>query len=200
MLWKILSCIAAVCLAVGCYFSYINKDALKDERVRETRAVANLDESKKEITSKTDIKGRKTKDLADLEKQRDDTKADVAKANEDITTKTQEVDLSTLQAKHKHRTPAHEVPVDPEQIHIISGTEGVLMTEAGSISAVPVEMRYKATVVRRFWVSNQVPLLHLARIDIPGMDQTLELRDYGANAKPMMLMPSPDEPKIRVEP
>lgn len=116
--------------------------------------------------------------------------------------KTQEVDLTTLGTKHKHGTGAgrHDAPIDPDKIHVVAGTEGVLMTEAGSVSAVPVELRYKSTLVRRFWVSNQVPLLHLARIDIPGLDQTLELRDYGANAKPMMLMPDPNEPKIRVEP
>ena len=94
----------------------------------------------------------------------------------------------------------HDVEIDPEKIHIVSGTEGLLMTEAGTVSAVPVEVLYKSTVLRRFWVSNQVPLLHLARIDIPGIQQTLELRDYGASAKPMMLMPDPNEPKIRLDP
>lgn len=92
MLWKILSGIAAAFLVVGVVFSYFNQGALREEKSRDVAAQNNLSEAKAEIKKHVEIKDRKTKDLADMEKQRDDAKGAVAKAGEDIVTKQKEVD------------------------------------------------------------------------------------------------------------
>jgi len=92
MLWKILSGIAALCLAVGAYFSYVNQGALRQERARNKSARENLDTAKKEGLKQIADKERKAKDLTDLEKQRDDAKGEVTKANDAIVAKQQESD------------------------------------------------------------------------------------------------------------
>jgi hypothetical protein len=80
-----------------------------------------------------------------------------------------------------------------------TGKEARLMTLAGTLTAVPVEVKYRNTVVKRLWMSREVPVVHLARIEIPGIQQMMDLYDYGVDAKPRMLMPDPKAPQIRLE-
>jgi hypothetical protein len=80
-----------------------------------------------------------------------------------------------------------------------SGREVQLMTLAGTVPAVPLEVRYRNTVVKRMWLSREIPVLQLAKIEIPGIGQAMEVRDFGVDAKPMMAIPPPDAPKVKLE-
>ena len=73
------------------------------------------------------------------------------------------------------------------------------MTAAGTVAAIPVEVMFRSTVVKRLWMSRQVPVLHLAKLEIPAIEHSMEVRDFGIDAKPRMVLPGPDDPKIRVE-
>ena len=54
-------------------------------------------------------------------------------------------------------------------------------------------------MVKRVWVSQQVPLLHVAKMEIPGIGHTIEVRDFGINAQPQLVMPRPGTAKIKLE-
>ena len=73
------------------------------------------------------------------------------------------------------------------------------MTLAGTVAAIPVEVMLRGTVLKRLWMSRQVPVLHLAKLEIPAIEHAMEVRDFGIDAKPRMVLPSPDEPRIRME-
>jgi hypothetical protein len=85
------------------------------------------------------------------------------------------------------------------KLYLRTGKEARLMTLAGTVAAVPVEVMLKATVIKRIWMSRQVPVLHLAKMEIPAIEHSMEVRDFGIDAKPRMRLPSPDDPKIRME-
>lgn len=74
-----------------------------------------------------------------------------------------------------------------------------LMTLAGTVSAVPVEVRVRSTLIQRVWVSNEVPLLQLAKMELPGIGHTLEVREFGRNARPQMVVPTTDAPKVAID-
>lgn len=74
-----------------------------------------------------------------------------------------------------------------------------LMTLAGTVSAVPTEVRYASTVIKRIWVSREVPILHLAKLEIPAIEHSIEVRDFGRNAKPEMILPVAGSPTINLE-
>jgi hypothetical protein len=104
-------------------------------------------------------------------------------------------EIVSAEAKQRASAPA---PVrKPKGLR--TGKETRLMTFAGTLTAVPVEVTYRDTVVKRLWLSRDVPVVHLARIEIPGIQQTMDLYDYGVDAKPRMLMPEPNAPKVRLE-
>lgn len=92
MLWKILSVLSAICLAVGLWFSYQNKHALEEERVLELRSDQNLKSVKADQVKKTDSKGKRNKELDEYTKQRNDTQVQVAKVNADISEKQKETE------------------------------------------------------------------------------------------------------------
>jgi hypothetical protein len=74
-----------------------------------------------------------------------------------------------------------------------------LMTPAGTLTATAVEVRLRSTMVKRIWTSDQVPILHLARLEIPGLAHTIEVRDFGINARSQMVLPAPGTAKIKLE-
>lgn len=74
-----------------------------------------------------------------------------------------------------------------------------LVTAAGSVSATPVEFLLRQTVVKRMWVSAQVPILGLAKLELPALGHTMEVRDFGVDARPQMITPVPGTPKVGVE-
>ena len=74
-----------------------------------------------------------------------------------------------------------------------------LMTLAGTVTATPIEVRLRSTMVKRIWTSPQVPLVHLAKLEIPGIAHTIEVRDFGINAHSQMVLPAPGTAKIKLE-
>jgi hypothetical protein len=80
------------------------------------------------------------------------------------------------------------------------GKPARLMTLAGTVTAEPLEVRYRQLVVKRYWLSREVPILHLAKIEFPGIRYTMEARDYGVDARPRMVLPAPGDKKIKMEP
>jgi len=82
---------------------------------------------------------------------------------------------------------------------IQSGRETQLMTLAGTVPAVPLEVRYRSTVIKRMWMSREIPVLQLAKVEIPGIGQAMEVRDFGVDAKPLMPIPPADRPKVKLE-
>jgi hypothetical protein len=73
------------------------------------------------------------------------------------------------------------------------------MTPAGTVTAVPIEAVYRSTVIKRTWVSREIPILQLAKIEIPRIAHALEVLEYGVNAKPRMLLPDPKTPRVKLE-
>lgn len=106
MLWKILSALSAICLAVSLWFSYQNKHALEEERVLELRSDQNLKSVKADQVKKTDSKGKRNKELDEFTKQRNDTQVQVAKVNADISEKVKQTEdlKKTLDEKQKQLT------------------------------------------------------------------------------------------------
>ena len=87
----------------------------------------------------------------------------------------------------------------PEPPVVRSGKETRLMTPAGTVTAVPIEVMYRSTVIKRTWVSREIPILQLAKIEIPRISHALEVAEYGVNAKPRMLLPDPKTPQVKLE-
>ncbi|MBZ4417736.1 hypothetical protein [Myxococcus sp. RHSTA-1-4] len=80
-----------------------------------------------------------------------------------------------------------------------AGKEARLMTHAGTVTAVPVEVVLRSTVLKRMWMSREIPVIQLAKIEIPGIGQSMEVAEYGVDAKSRIRMPLPNEPQIRME-
>lgn len=80
-----------------------------------------------------------------------------------------------------------------------SGKESRLMTPAGTVTAIPIEVLYRSTVVKRTWMSREIPILNLAKIEIPRIAHALEVQEYGVNAKSRMLLPDPKTPTVKLE-
>jgi hypothetical protein len=93
-------------------------------------------------------------------------------------------------------TPAQR-PAEPPVVR--SGKETRLMTPAGTVTAVPIEVMYRSTVIKRTWMSREIPILQLAKVEIPRIAHALEVFEYGVNAKPRMLLPDPKTPRVKLE-
>ncbi|MBX5482001.1 MAG: hypothetical protein IRZ16_09220 [Myxococcaceae bacterium] len=96
-------------------------------------------------------------------------------------------------------SPDDEPKGDPSYIRVGVGGEKRLMTLAGTVTAVPTEVRYGTTVVKRIWMSREIPLMHLAKLEVPPIDYAIEIRDYGRDAKPRMILPVDGVPKLSFE-
>jgi hypothetical protein len=75
-----------------------------------------------------------------------------------------------------------------------------LMTFAGTVTAEPLEVRHRQLVLKRYWVSREIPILRLAKLEFPPIRYALEVRDHGLDARPRMVPPSPSDKKITLEP
>jgi hypothetical protein len=82
---------------------------------------------------------------------------------------------------------------------IRTGAERRLMTSAGTVNAVPVEIRREEVLLQRLWISYQLPFLHLAKIEMPGIGYSLEVSDFGAGASSRMVLPTRSEPNSQAE-
>ncbi len=80
MVWKILSGIAAACLAGSSYFAWVNSQQVKTEKELLARAETNQQQLLDRKKEAVEVQQRKTDQLAQLEKDRDDTKEEVVKA------------------------------------------------------------------------------------------------------------------------
>lgn len=120
------------------------------------------------------------------------------------TVKPQELDAAAIAVllKPPERDPAEPAEAPGPKAHAEfntrTGKPTRLVTLGGTVEAVPVEIRLRATVVKRIWLSRQVPLLQLARLELPAIDHSMELRDYGFDAKPRILMPPEGSPLVGV--
>ena len=81
----------------------------------------------------------------------------------------------------------------------VRGTPQRIMTQAGSVNAEPVDLFYRGTRVRRIWMSPDIPVMGLAKIEIPGSGYIMEARDYGIGAEPMMVLPKPGTAPLSLE-
>lgn len=90
-----------------------------------------------------------------------------------------------------------KVPKDRTSIRTLP--EARLMTLAGTVSAVPTEMRYGSQVVKRIWLSREIPVLQLAKLELPSIEHAIEIRDFGRNAKPQIIVPVEGTPPVNLE-
>jgi hypothetical protein len=80
------------------------------------------------------------------------------------------------------------------------GKPSRLMTLAGTVTAEPMEVTYRNLVLKRYWISRDVPFMRLAKIEFPPIKYSMEARDFGVDAKPRIVRPAPDDKKIAMEP
>jgi hypothetical protein len=111
--------------------------------------------------------------------------------------------LDQVLTQQRDRGPeqdAARAPQGPRPNPVIrSGKEARLMTHAGTVTAVPVEVLLRSTVIKRMWMSREIPIIHLAKIEIPGIGQSMEVAEHGVDAKSRIRMPLPNEPQVRLE-
>lgn len=77
-----------------------------------------------------------------------------------------------------------------------TGKPTALMTYAGTVTATPFEGKFKGTVIHRIWFSEQIPLFRVAKFEVPKAGHTLEIRDYGVDARSRMVLPDPKDDKL----
>jgi hypothetical protein len=125
--------------------------------------------------------------------------------------KLQEVDKDALPfflGESEKGSPAPATPA-PTSAQVQAGKDSAvkrgkpsrLMTLAGTVTAEPLEVVYRNNLVlKRYWVSREIPLLRLAKIELPAIRYTMEVRDYGVDARQRMIVPAPNAKKITLEP
>ena len=90
---------------------------------------------------------------------------------------------------------------DAGEATVRSGTEHRLMTYAGTLPAIPIETYRQGSLVQRIWMSHRLPLLHLAKLEMPGIGHAMEVTGFGEDARPRMVLPLPaNESRVRLEP
>src|SRR5690606_20856451 len=87
----------------------------------------------------------------------------------------------------------------PSGARAVRGEAQRVMTQAGSVRAEPIDLFYRGTRVRRIWMSPEIPVLGLAKLEIPGSGYIMEARDYGIGAEPMMALPKPGSATLSLE-
>lgn len=96
--------------------------------------------------------------------------------------------------------PARSSPLPAAARPVLrAGRHASLLTRAGSVRATSLEVLERGVVVQRLWVSPEVPVLHLARIEIPPIGQVMEVHGHGEDARPRMRLPSSGTPTIHLD-
>ena len=95
MAWKILSALAAVCLAGSAFFAWKNQERLKNERAREEYTKKNLTSIQEHKKAAEEAKTKHTTELAEATKEIEKVKAEVA----DTAAKAQEKEQELAQIK-----------------------------------------------------------------------------------------------------
>ena len=103
------------------------------------------------------------------------------------------------QSGHPPSLPARTSPSTQGPV-IRKGEPNRILTAMGTIIATPVEVIDRKVVLKRIWVSEEVPVLHLAKLEIPSIGQSMEVHRYGHDAKAQLPIPARDQPQIRAEP
>src|SRR5262249_48973070 len=71
------------------------------------------------------------------------------------------------------RSPPARPDSSGEEI-IRAREEGRLMTLAGTLPAIPIEIYHRGSLVERIWMSHRLPLLGLAKLEIPSIGHAME--------------------------
>jgi hypothetical protein len=95
MAWKILSALAALCLAGSAFFAWKNQERLKNERAREEYTKKNLTSIREHKKAADEAKTKHTGKLAEVTKELEKAKTDAT----DLATKVQEKEQELAQAK-----------------------------------------------------------------------------------------------------
>lgn len=96
MLWKILSGIAALCLAGASYFSWETKKMLQQENAMAERSKRHVADIQKAFNDGNSGKDRHFKELEDATKQLEDLKEKVTDATTEVAEKTKEAEVVNL--------------------------------------------------------------------------------------------------------
>ncbi|MFN0064001.1 MAG: hypothetical protein ACKVPX_15950 [Myxococcaceae bacterium] len=69
--------------------------------------------------------------------------------------------------------------------HVVRREEGVAVkTGRGWVRSVEVDLVYNSRVVQRMWMSDAVPLLSLAKLEVPALGYAVTVVDFGRDATP----------------
>jgi hypothetical protein len=95
-----------------------------------------------------------------------------------------------------------QLPPRPEvsraaPLRVRRGRAKPLATAAGTVAAYPMDLLAGEKVVQRIWISREVPILHLARVEIPALKQSMELGGFGTGASAKIPTPGEKEARIR---
>ena len=95
--------------------------------------------------------------------------------------------------------PREERPAAVRTPVLRTGAQASLLTPGGTVKAVPVDVLEQGRVVQRLWMSPQVPVLHVARIEVPLLGQTMDVHGWGEDARPRMRLPPVQAPTLHLE-
>lgn len=87
----------------------------------------------------------------------------------------------------------------PDGMAIHSGQESAVMTGAGTIRSIPIEILRAGTVIQRIWISRRVPLLHLSKLEVPAIGYSMVVTAFGRDAAPRISLPGARSKGIAVE-
>lgn len=87
----------------------------------------------------------------------------------------------------------------PSEVRVHDRGETRVATVAGPLEARKVEVLVRGVVVQRLWLSRLVPVLPIARIELPSLRHRLEVVDFGRGGSSRMVLPPAGAPKIWVE-
>ncbi len=81
-----------------------------------------------------------------------------------------------------------------------TGEETRLMTYAGTVAAIPIEIHVGGSVIERIWMSHRLPLFGLAKFEMPLIGHSMEVTGFGRDAAPRMILPDGADPNVRLDP
>ncbi len=90
-------------------------------------------------------------------------------------------------------------PHGPGEEIIRTREEGRLLTHAGTLPAIPIEIYHRGSLIERIWMSHRLPLLGLAKLEMPSIGHAMEVTGFGHDAAPRMILPDGVDPKIRLD-
>lgn len=122
MVWKLLSGIAAACLAAAVYFAVVNREALRTERMLAERAEKNLADVVTQKTQGEETQKNKIAKLDTMKKELEDTKGKVAKA----AAESQEKDAALQLAKNTLAQVVQQVDTIQKKIDELGNVEKLL--------------------------------------------------------------------------